>query len=171
VGGTASVLGGGKFANGAKATAFLLAIRGLPAVYKKVTGYELDLGPGGSAVGKGDLQRPVQGANNIGTQNAKLDPNCIACEGGRLSEALNVIPGVNAVAGVHDVMQVSLGTGIARDVLNVPGMIPASAFTYAAALGQPLTHLNTGQIIGVATTYSRNRERERNNQLPYVVGF
>lgn len=60
---------------------------------------------------------------------------------------------------------------VTRDVLNVPGMIPAAAFTYIAALGQPLTHLNAGQIIGVATTYSRNKERDRDDQLPYVVGY
>ncbi|GAA5442112.1 hypothetical protein Misp06_00273 [Microbulbifer sp. NBRC 101763] len=171
VGGTASAVSGGKFANGAKAAAFLTALQGLPSLYKKVVGYDLDMGPGGDAVGKGELQKPVEGANNIGTQNAKLNPDCVACEGGRLSEALNQVPGINAVAGVHDVMQVSLGTGLARDVLNVPGMIPAAAFTYAAALGQPLTYLNTGQIIGVATTYSRNKERDRGRQLPYVVGY
>lgn len=171
VGGTLSSMTGDKFANGAKATAFLLAMRGLPAVYKKITGYELDMGPGGAAVGKKPLDMPVEGANNIGIQETIVNPNCMACEGGRVSEVLNVVPGVNAVAGVHDVMQVSLGTGIARDVLNVPGMIPAAAFTYIAALGQPLTHLNAGQIIGVATTYSRNKERDCDDQLPYVVGY
>ncbi|MCT2532888.1 FG-GAP-like repeat-containing protein [SAR92 clade bacterium H231] len=171
VGGTASKITGGKFANGAKATAFLLAMRELPAGYKKIVGYDLDMGAGGKAVAKDPLDMPVEGANNIGTQNAKLNPNCMACEGGRVSEALNVVPGVNAVAGVHDVMQVSLGTGPARDILNVPGMVPAAAFTYTAALGQPLTHLNTSQVVGIATTYSRNRERDRDRQLPYVVGY
>lgn len=68
-------------------------------------------------------------------------------------------------------MQVSLGDGLARDVLNVPGMIPAAAFTYTSALGQPLTCLNTGQILSIATTYSRNKERGRDRQLPYVVGY
>ena len=159
------------FANGARTTATLLALRGLPAVYKNIVGYGLDMGPGGAAVGKGDLQMPVEGANNIGTQNAKLTPDCIACEGGRLSEALNQVPGVNAVAGVHDVMQVNLGTGIARDIFNVPGMIPAAAFTYTAVLSQPLTHLNTEQIVNIATTCSRNKERDRDKQLPYVVGY
>ena len=92
-------------------------------------------------------------------------------EGGDLSKTLNKVPGINAVAGVHDVMQVSLGDGLARDVLNVPGMIPAAAFTYTAALGQPLTHLNTGQILGIAITYSRNKERDHEHQLPCTLGY
>jgi len=171
VSGTASKITGGKFANGAKAAAFVFALRELPGLYKKIVGYELDMQPGGDAVGKGELQMPVEGANNIGTQNATLDPNCMACEGGGMSKTLNKVPGINAVAGVHDVMQVSLGTGVARDVLNVPGMIPAAALTYTAAYSQPLTHLNTGQMIGIATTYSRNKKRDRDDQLPYVVGL
>lgn len=68
-------------------------------------------------------------------------------------------------------MQVSLGTGIARDILNVPGMMPAAAFTYVAVLSQPLTHLNIEQIVNIATTYSRNKERDSGKQLPYMVGY
>ena len=64
----------------------------------------------------------------------------MGCEGGQLSEAVSQVPEVNAVAGVHDVMQVSLGDEIARDILNAPGMVPAAAFTYAVILSQPLTH-------------------------------
>jgi hypothetical protein len=170
-GGTISELGGGKFKNGAKTTAFLMTMRSLPGLYNKVTGYDLDMRPGGAAVQKTELSSPAEGANNIGVQGGNVANPCAACEGGGLSNALNQVPGVNAVAGVHDVMQVSLGAGLARDILNVPGMIPAAAFTYTAALSQPLTHLNTGQIISIATTYSRNKERDRDRQLPYVVGF
>ncbi len=169
VSGTVSEATGGKFANGARSAAFMVAMRSLPSLYKKVVGYALNMGSGGAAVGKGELTMPVEGANNIGTQNAKLDPDCIACEGGAFSNTLNKVPGINAVAGVHDVFQVSLGTGIARDIFNVPGMIPAALLTYAAALSQPLTHLNNGQIIGIATTYSRNKKRD--HQSPYVVGY
>ncbi len=114
---------------------------------------------------------PVEGANNIGTQNAKLDPDCLACEGGRLSRTLNQVAGINAVGGLHDVFQVSLGIGIAREIFNVPGMLPAAAFTYTAALSQPLQHLSTAQIIGISTTYSVNKERDRRDQLSYVIGF
>jgi hypothetical protein len=177
VGGTISERTGGKFANGAKAAAFLVALQGLPALYKKTVGYELDMGPGGAAVEKGPTGLPVEGANNVGTQDVwEFDDNGQRIvgsfeEGGSLSNTLNQVPGINAVAGAHDVMQVSLGTGLARDVLNVPGMIPAAAFTYTAALARPLTYLSTGQIIGIATTYSRNKERARDRQLPYIVGY
>ena len=171
LGGTVSKITGGKFANGAKATAFLVALQGLPALYKKIVGYELDMRSGGDAVPKDSLDMPVEGANNIGTQEEILDPSCFACEGGDLSKTLNQVPGINAVSGAHDVIQVSLGNGLARDVLNVPGMIPTAAFTYTAALARPLTYLSTGQIIGIATTYSRNKERGRDRQLPYTLGY
>ena len=42
---------------------------------------------------------------------------------------MNRVPGVNAVAGLHDVFQVNLG-GM-RNILNVPGMPIAAIVTYA----------------------------------------
>ena len=54
-------------------------------------------------------------------------------EGGPLSEALNKLGGVNAVAGLHDVFQISLSDKFyIRDILNVPGMPVAAALTYAS---------------------------------------
>ncbi|WP_299491924.1 FG-GAP-like repeat-containing protein [uncultured Shewanella sp.] len=170
VSGTVSELTGRKFANGAKTAAFLIALQNLPSVYKKIVGYELDMGPGGDAVGKGQLQMPVEGANNIGTQNKILDSECIACEGGAVSEALNYVPGINAVAGVHDVFQVSLGTGIARDILNVPGMIPAAVLTYSAALSLPLQYVSGGQIIAISSQNSVDKEKKDHN-MSYIMGY
>lgn len=47
---------------------------------------------------------------------------------------LNRIPGLNAVAGLHDIFQISMPTELMRAVLNVPGMIPAVLITYGALL-------------------------------------
>nr|WP_276611278.1 RHS repeat-associated core domain-containing protein [Thioalkalivibrio sp. XN8] len=142
IGGTVSTLGGGKFANGAKTFGFVRLFKEMPAFYRRVVRYDLDISPGTEPVEKGFEGRPVQGANNIGVQRPwKYDADGerrigFFEEGGRLSNVANRIPGVNAVAGVHDVFQVSMGTSISRDVFNVPGMAVAAAVTYPGFLGQ-----------------------------------
>lgn len=71
---------------------------------------------------------------NIGTAGP-VDPNSWWGEGGIVSRLANNIPGVNAVSGLHDVFQIRLdemGGNIARNALNVPGMLPAAGVTYAA---------------------------------------
>ncbi len=138
IGGTASELGGGKFANGAKTFGFLRLFGEAADYYQRKVGYDIDMGPGGDAVGKGETQMPVEGANNIGTQHAEVDPTCTFCEGGPVSRFTNQIPGINAVAGMHDVLQVSMGTTVWRDVLNVPGMGVAAGVTYSGFIGQAL---------------------------------
>ena len=50
---------------------------------------------------------------------------------------LNRVPGINAVAGMHDMFQVSMDRVFfpgARDWLNVPGMPVAAAVTCASLL-------------------------------------
>jgi hypothetical protein len=136
VGGTVSTLGGGKFANGAKTFGFVRLFKEMPAFYRRVVRYDLDIRPGGEAEGKGETQMPVEGANNVGTQQATVDSSCTFCEGGKVSRIANQIPGINAVAGMHDVFQVSMGTSIWRDVFNVPGMALAAVITYPGFLGQ-----------------------------------
>ncbi|MCO5119427.1 MAG: hypothetical protein M9951_07295, partial [Burkholderiaceae bacterium] len=78
----------------------------------------------------------IEGANNWGSQGGALDPNCIACEGGTLSNLMNRIWGQNALAGFHDAMQVNSGHALTRDITNVPYMIPAALITYGAGVGQ-----------------------------------
>ncbi len=139
VGGTAAVLGGGRFANGARTMAFMHLFKEAHTLYKDKVGYDLDAGPGGAAVGKDPISGPpVQGANNIGTQDNIVDPNSMWGEGGKVSRFANQIPTVNAIAGMHDVFQVSMGGSVWRDVLNVPGMAVAAGVTYAGFVGQIL---------------------------------
>ena len=50
---------------------------------------------------------------------------------------LNRVPGINAVAGMHDMFQINLDRVFwpgARDWLNVPGMLVAAPVTYASLL-------------------------------------
>ena len=141
IGGAGSKLGGGKFADGAQTGAFSYLMRATPKAYEDTVGYKLDTGPGGDAVVKGENEMPREGANNIGTQgNEKLDPECMACEGGKVSRIANEIYGVNAMSGLHDVFQISL-PGISRDILNVPGMPVAAAITYFGLLGDGLNKM------------------------------
>lgn len=80
---------------------------------------------------------PVEGGNNVGIRKEVIDPESIFGEGGYVSRAVNKIPGVNAVAGMHDWFQIDLqkiGGESLRDYGNVPGMIPATVMTYGALL-------------------------------------
>jgi len=148
VGGTASVLGGGKFGNGATTAAFVYLYKAAPKIYKDIVGYGLDMGLGGDAVLKGFLTPPVEGANNVGTQGHRyLDPDCLFCEGGIVSRFMNQIYGINATAGLHDTMQINLGTGLLRDIANVPLMPVAALGTYSAAFGQMLNSLPSSTYI------------------------
>jgi len=110
--------------------------------------YDTAWGSGGDAVSKAPLDMPVEYANNIGTVERVIDPNSMWAEGGIVSRALNYVPGVNAVAGMHDVFQVRLdewGGERARNLLNVLGMLPAAAITYGALINNiaPLSNALT----------------------------
>ncbi len=120
--------------------------------YNQIVGYDADWGPGGPAQEKGALTWPYKGVNNIGTQGGPVDSNGWLNEGGIISRAANYIPGVNAVAGMHDTFQVATqyGFGAAmRDALNVPLMLPAAALSYGALAANPT----------VLTSYSIQRSR------------
>ena len=135
IGGTASELQGGSFRQG---FIYSAASSGASELYKGLVGYEIDPSSGGDAVTKKSNTRPVREANNVGFQGAPvvdglpLDSSCGFCEGGTYSRILNRVPGVNAVAGLHDVFQINLGS--MRNVLNVPGMPVAALVTYAGML-------------------------------------
>jgi len=82
--------------------------------------------------------RPQEGFNNIGEQGTTLSGhywNDFLKEGGGLGKILNVVPGLNSVAGLHDVFQITLSRNInnfARTALNFPGMPVAAAINYSA---------------------------------------
>lgn len=65
-----------------------------------------------------------------------------ASEGRLLSQILNAIPGINAVAVLHDNMQLSWDNWFpgGRTVLNFPSMIPAFLITYGAMTSGPQSY-------------------------------
>ncbi len=134
VSGVNSEISGGKFEDGFKVG---LVSASAKYMYTSIVKYDLDMEPGGDAINKEPHTIPFKDANNIGIAGT-VDPNSLAGEGGKVSRALNQIRGVNAVSGVHDVMQIGFDTitnssdGLLRSVMNVPAMIPAVAITYAA---------------------------------------
>jgi len=100
-------------------------------LYEYAVGYKVDPSSGGPAASKGPNDRPVEGANNVGYQgNTEYS---ILNEGNAFSNWLNKIPGVNAIAGMHDIFQINMPDKFfVRDVLNVPGMPVAAVMTYSA---------------------------------------
>lgn len=130
VGGASSKLQGGDFKSGFLSVGTSATLRYL---YNEVVNYDVTFESGGDAVEKSLNEMPKRFANNIGRQGDKLNPSGWFNEGGIVSRILNKIPGVNAVAGLHDVFQVNLN-GYSRDILNVPGMLPATVITAGALL-------------------------------------
>jgi hypothetical protein len=95
------------------------------ALYTKVVGYGVTWKSGGDAVNKTMLTSPVEGANNFGNAVWKpLNERSGMEEGAWFSRTMNKIPGMNAVAGMHDIFQntwTEVGGSLLREVLNVPG--------------------------------------------------
>ncbi len=138
-GGAGNSANGGNFESIVQSMLFVGVGIAMEHIYTSIVGYDVDANAGGDAVRKGDTQVPNIGRNNIGTQgNPVPKPSdwqywLTAREGSLLSKALNLIPGVNAVSGVHDTFQINLD-GMWREVLNVPGMVPAVFITAGALI-------------------------------------
>jgi hypothetical protein len=135
--GISSEIMGGSFKDGFKMGLVTASARYL---YESVVKYKATWESGGDAVDKVASDTSFNGANNIGTYG-KVDSNApwySLKEGASISKILNQVPGVNAVAGFHDNMQVWFDTvtkskdGILRNVANIPAMVPAVAVTYSA---------------------------------------
>lgn len=136
VGGGLAKAAGGSFRDGA-----LLAGGAATAgyAYDRIVGYSATWSPGGAAQGKQRFDLPIEGANNFAESRPVIDPSTVSGEGGRVSRFMNRVPGMNAIAGMHDVFQVRLDQlggdrfgGILRSALNYPGMPVAAAMTYPA---------------------------------------
>jgi len=133
--GISSEIMGGSFKDGFKMGLVTSSARYL---YESVVKYKATWESGGDAMSKTSKDTAFKDANNIGVASRTIDKNSWFGEGGRVSRALNQVPGVNAVAGFHDNMQVWFDTvtkssdGVLRSVMNIPAMIPAVAVTYSA---------------------------------------
>jgi RHS repeat-associated protein len=136
VGGATAKISGGDFREGfgysAGAASFGYA-------YRRIVNYGATWSPGGAAQGKERLSMPIEDANNFAESRSVIDPATFTGEGGRMSRFMNRIPGMNAIAGLHDVLQVRLdllggdrfGPAL-RNTLNYPGMPVAAGLTYPA---------------------------------------
>ena len=135
-GGGIAEMSGGNFGDGALYT---FGASSAAYAYYKTVGYNVTWKKGGKAVPKDADTPPVKGANNIGYAVPKPGVNFFD-EGGPLSTTLNnTVPGINAVAGLHDIFQIQLDRLGLRNVLCWPGMLPAAAFTYTALMTDSLT--------------------------------
>jgi len=106
--------------------------------------YDVTWTKGGPTQYKPEGTLPVEGMNNIGVQGKPSNPSGWFNEGGRVSRLGNQVPGINAVAGLHDVFQITLnrwGGAPLGWALNAPGMPVAAAVTYGA-----LVAVSYGQV-------------------------
>ncbi len=135
-GGTAAKVGGGEFGEG-------FAYSGVAATfgytYDRIVNYGATWGSGGPAQGKQRFDMPIEGANNFAESRPVVDAGTFTGEGGRLSRFMNRVPGMNAIAGMHDVFQVRIDQlggdrfgSFLRSSLNFPGMPVAAGLTYPA---------------------------------------
>lgn len=136
VGGAAAKVGGGEFRDG-----FLYSggAASFGYAYDRVVAYSATWASGGAAQGKQRFDMPVEGANNFAESRRVIDSGTFSGEGGRLSRLMNRIPGMNAIAGLHDVFQVRLDQfggdrfgSVLRTAMNFPGMPVAAGLTYPA---------------------------------------
>lgn len=149
-GGALAEAGGGEFRQG-----FMFAggAAGFAWGYQEIVNYGATWEPGGEARGKDRFTMPGRGDINFGAAAQVVDPNSFWNEGGSLSRFMNRIPGMNAIAGMHDVFQVRLDQfggshfgSILRGGLNIPGMPVAAALTYPALLqGVPAVMMATDE--------------------------
>lgn len=135
-GGAAAKVGGGEFREG---FAYSGGAAAFGYAYDRAVNYSATWGSGGAAQGKQRYDMPIEGANNFAESRPVVDPGTFSGEGGRLSRAMNRIPGMNAIAGLHDVFQVRLDQlggdrfgSVLRTALNFPGMPVAAGLTYPA---------------------------------------
>jgi hypothetical protein len=138
-GGASSVLTGGKFADGAKTGAFLQMLSEASIYYEESTGYKASAAPGENrAVNTFEpdeitgRQKPEDRGMNVTGLNEKEG---FFRQGGPLSEALNVVPGINATSGLHDYW-FNQPNGPSFSMFNNIGtMIPAAAISLGAIFG------------------------------------
>jgi RHS repeat-associated protein len=148
-GGGISTLAGQGFENGA---IYAGAIAFARFTYNEITGYDVRWQNGEGYQAKGRYTLPNDPTLcHIGEQGTAMNGKFwhdFLLERGWLSRTTNYIPGVNATAVLHDVMQVKLdqwlgnllgqaGGSFARSVLNVPNMIPAAIITTAGLSAGP----------------------------------
>jgi hypothetical protein len=144
-GGVVSQLGGGKFASGAKTAAFLQLFSAAGDYYRNAVGRLANALPGENSakntyksdfLGRQkleDMTKNVIGLNEPLTGKFFED---FLKQGGALSKALNVIPTMNATAGLHDRWFNGPNRLVFTPFNNEGTMLPAAAISIGASIGR-----------------------------------
>ena len=155
VGGTASKLGGGKFANGARTAAFLQAFAEASDHYREYTRRNAKPGPGkfalpGDTNPKRYVYRPTKSGHIpqghdltvIGTQDDLTGDLArdFFTQGGSFGSAATFVPGVEATAVYHDTVvyqaEISMGETYNRWIVNFATIPHSAAISYGAVVGK-----------------------------------
>ena len=143
-GGVVAELGGGKFANGAQTAAFLQASTEAAGYYKEQVGDDADIRSGENGHPEGPTYKPLPNGkqplisklwNVIGNN----DKTSFCSQQSFCSKTLNLIPGINAVARLHDFWfneRVNGNLVLEQAAfMNIATMLPAAAISYGAIAG------------------------------------
>jgi hypothetical protein len=171
VGGTISEATGGKFANGAQTAAFLVLVVAAADYYQNHIGGRATLSPGKNrpeqssySFDKKTKQQAMgdRSMNVIGL-NKDLEDKFWADffkQSGPLSETMNLIPGMNSLARVHDywLRPSDLGGIKFNFFTNIGLMIPAGVVSYSALFGQIFQPLSYQQLMNIAVSTSHDHD-------------
>ncbi len=151
VGGTASKLGGGKFANGARTAAYLQAFSEAADHYREYTRREAKAGPGEFAdPNNTDPYRyryieiedtyidPTHKLTVIGTHDPLTEDFAqdFFSQGGSFGRVATFVPGVEATAVYHDTVVIRAGSDYNRWVVNFTTIPHSVAISYSAIVGE-----------------------------------
>lgn len=153
----------GKFENGAATFAFLRLASDAADYYQSHVGYTATPLPGYNKDGsmyywhdKVGRQYPNSwGQDVVGLNSPLIGPWYEAWnvfkQGGALGRALNVVPTINAIAGLHDYWWNRPGPTPFNFVTNVGTMLPAAVLTEGALIGRLTagwdTHLSESDVL------------------------
>ena len=168
VGGTVSEMTGGKFANGASTAAFVYLMSAASEYYEDTVGRKADPLPGENKPGNTDYQFDQDGRQypdshdqNVIGLNKPMSGDFwedLPKQGGPVSKALNMVPTVNATAGLHDYW-FNKPNPLNFKIWNVPTMLPAAAISISASIGN-LTRGNEAMIMSIYHMESQRRRRD-----------
>jgi RHS repeat-associated protein len=166
IGGTASAIGGGKFANGANTAAFLVTTVEAAGYFREQVGGEPTFRPGENRDEPFYEYDPETGRQRVEDRTMNVfgnnDPGHFCSQGTTCSKVGNALLG-NPVARVHDYWlnsRQAAGLNVTA-TYNIGTMAPAVGVAYAAVIGRPVSALSASQLISssVATSFDSDDDR------------
>ena len=170
IGGTISEVTGGKFANGASTAVFVSLMSAASEYYEKAVGRKASALPGENREGQSTYnpdpntgrQAPQDASMNIIGHNEPLTGDWVedlGKQGSGISKALNLAPGGNSTAGLHDYwLNPGNPNQLPKTLINNVGTIlPAAGISVAASIG----NYTRGNGVMVMTMYYLDSQRRR----------